>query len=51
MALQWVSYRCKVCRWTLELPLIWAKCRQALRCNVCRGKLHRVPPRPARRTA
>jgi hypothetical protein len=51
MPLIWIPYRCKRCRWSLELPLIWAKHHRALVCNVCRGKLHRVPPRPARRAS
>jgi DNA-directed RNA polymerase subunit RPC12/RpoP len=51
MALTWISYRCRRCRRTLELPLIWAKHQHGLHCNVCRGKLHRVPPVQHRRAS
>jgi hypothetical protein len=51
MARPWVSYRCKRCRWSLELPLLWATHQHALRGNGCRGKLQRVPPTLARRAS
>jgi hypothetical protein len=49
MAIRWIRYDCTTCRWSLELPRLWATCRRALSCNFCGGRLQRVPPVPTRR--
>jgi hypothetical protein len=48
--IRWNTYRCRRCRWSVQLPAMWRVHQRALRCWECRGGLRLVPsvPRPLR---